>query len=36
LETVQKAIAGAGHDTELFKAGDEMYNALPACCHYRK
>jgi Cu(I)/Ag(I) efflux system membrane fusion protein len=36
LETVQKAIAGAGHDTELFKAGDDVYNALPACCLYRK
>ncbi|QLE02506.1 heavy-metal-associated domain-containing protein [Galbibacter sp. BG1] len=35
LEEVKKAIANAGHDTESFKAPDEVYNALPPCCLYR-
>ncbi len=29
-------LAKAGHDTELVKANDAVYNALPACCGYRK
>ncbi len=33
---IQKAIAGAGHDTEKFVATDEVYKKLPACCAYRK
>ena len=28
-------IATAGHDTELIRAAEEVYEALPACCHYR-
>ncbi|MDR1609931.1 MAG: copper chaperone [Candidatus Symbiothrix sp.] len=36
LETISKALAQAGHDTEFDKAPDEVYNALPACCKYRK
>ncbi len=35
-EAIQKVIAQAGHDTEKFKAPDEVYNKLPACCLYRK
>jgi len=35
-ETIQKAIAGAGHDTERFKATAENYKQLPGCCLYRK
>jgi Cu(I)/Ag(I) efflux system membrane fusion protein len=35
-ESIQKAIANIGHDTELFKADDKVYNALPECCLYRK
>lgn len=35
VETIQKAIAKAGHDTGEFKADDETYNNLPACCAYR-
>jgi Cu(I)/Ag(I) efflux system membrane fusion protein len=34
-EVVSKAIAVAGYDTELDKADDETYNALPPCCQYR-
>ncbi|HUH48159.1 MAG TPA: efflux RND transporter periplasmic adaptor subunit [Arenibacter sp.] len=29
---ISKAIAQAGHDTELDKATDEVYNDLPGCC----
>jgi Cu(I)/Ag(I) efflux system membrane fusion protein len=35
-EVIQKSIAKAGHDTELFKADDVTYMSLPECCHYRK
>src|SRR6188768_2448632 len=36
LLRVHKIIAGVGHDTELEKAKDAVYNELPECCHYRK
>jgi membrane fusion protein, copper/silver efflux system len=36
LDNIQEAIARAGHDTEKFKAPDEVYNNLPECCLYRK
>jgi membrane fusion protein, copper/silver efflux system len=36
LTSIHKAIAGAGHDTEFFKADDNTYKALPECCLYRK
>ncbi|MDR1879929.1 MAG: heavy-metal-associated domain-containing protein [Tannerellaceae bacterium] len=36
VETVSKAIAKTGHDTEKDKAPDKVYNALPDCCKYRK
>lgn len=35
LENIQRNIAKVGHDTEDFKADDEVYNALPGCCKYR-
>ncbi|MEI7828122.1 MAG: efflux RND transporter periplasmic adaptor subunit [Prolixibacteraceae bacterium] len=35
-DAIQKAEALAGHDTEKYKASDEVYNKLPACCLYRK
>ncbi len=34
--TVQKAVAKAGHDTDMIKADDKVYAALPECCLYRK
>ena len=34
-EEIQKAIAKIGHDTEKFKASDEVYSKLPECCLYR-
>ena len=36
LDDVQKKIAAAGHDTEKYKATDQVYNSLPACCHYER
>ena len=36
LEKVQKAIATAGHDTELFTANDKVYEKLPECCKYER
>lgn len=34
-EQVKNAVAAVGHDTDLFKAADSVYNKLPACCKYR-
>ncbi|TXH22209.1 MAG: TonB-dependent receptor [Chitinophagaceae bacterium] len=34
LDAVEKSVADAGHDTEKFKAPDEVYSKLPDCCHY--
>lgn len=36
LEKVQKAIAKAGHDTELYTANDKVYEKLPECCKYER
>jgi copper chaperone CopZ len=36
LEKVQKAVATAGHDTELFTANDKVYEKLPECCKYKR
>jgi Cu(I)/Ag(I) efflux system membrane fusion protein len=33
---ISKAGAAAGYDTEKDKANDDVYNALPGCCKYRK
>jgi Cu(I)/Ag(I) efflux system membrane fusion protein len=35
-KTISQALAKVGHDTEFDKADDDVYNALPECCHYRK
>ena len=34
VHKVQMAIAKVGHDTEMHKAKDEVYNELPGCCKY--
>lgn len=36
LAAVGKAVAKVGHDTNDFKASDEAYDALPACCKYER
>ncbi|MDR1668030.1 MAG: heavy-metal-associated domain-containing protein [Bacteroidales bacterium] len=35
VDTLSKAIAKTGHDTEKDKAPDDVYAALPGCCRYR-
>ena len=35
-DAIQKAIAAVGHDTENFKAPEDVYKELPECCLYRK
>jgi len=34
-DSLQKRIASFGHDTDKFKAPDEVYKKLPKCCLYR-
>jgi len=34
-DAIQKAIAQVGHDTEKYRAPDDVYNKLPECCLYR-
>lgn len=36
VETVQKAIAAVGYDTEKVKADDKVYSKLPGCCQYQR
>lgn len=33
-ETIQKAVAKSGYDTENFTAPDDAYENLEPCCHY--
>ena len=35
LDAIEKAIAQSGHDTEKFRAPDDIYKSLPECCLYR-
>jgi len=35
-DAIQKSIAAVGHDTEKFKAPDEVYSKLPECCLYER
>ncbi len=33
---IQKVMASIGHDTDLFRADDNVYKSLPACCKYER
>ncbi len=33
---IQKVIASVGHDTDLFRADDNVYKSLPGCCKYER
>ena len=35
-DALSKKLASAGHDTEKYKAPDDVYAKLPACCHYER
>jgi mercuric ion binding protein len=34
VEALSKKLAAVGHDTEKYKAPDDVYAKLPGCCHY--
>ena len=36
VHKVHMAIAKSGHDTEMHKASDEVYDKLPGCCKYER
>jgi copper chaperone CopZ len=36
VEALSKKLAAVGHDTEKFKASDEVYAKLPGCCQYER
>ena len=36
VEDVQKAIAAVGHDTDLVKADDKVYEDIHSCCKYER
>ncbi|MEY4279181.1 MAG: hypothetical protein RL377_1185 [Bacteroidota bacterium] len=36
LDKIQNKIVAVGHDLMDKKANNQVYNALPACCHYRE
>jgi periplasmic mercuric ion binding protein len=35
-DALSKKLASVGHDTEKYKAPDDVYSKLPACCHYER
>lgn len=34
IDSIQKAIANVGYDTEKYKADDKVYSQLDGCCQY--
>jgi mercuric ion binding protein len=36
VDAMQKKLASIGHDTEKYKAPDDVYAKLPGCCHYER
>ena len=36
VNSIQKLLANAGHDTEGYKATESAYNSLPGCCKYQR
>jgi copper chaperone CopZ len=36
VDALSKKLASVGHDTEKFKAPDDVYAKLPGCCHYER
>lgn len=34
LQEIHEKVAAVGHDTDLVKAKDDVYENLHACCHY--
>jgi hypothetical protein len=36
VDALEKKLAAVGHDTEKYKAPDDVYAKLPGCCHYER
>ena len=36
VDALSKKLASVGHDTEKYKAADDVYAKLPGCCHYER
>lgn len=36
VDAMQKKLASIGHDTEKYRAPDDVYAKLPDCCHYER
>jgi len=36
VDALAKKLASVGHDTEKYKAPDNVYAKLPECCHYER
>lgn len=36
VDALEKKLASVGHDTEKYKASDDVYAKLPGCCHYER
>lgn len=36
IHKIHVAIAAKGHDTEMHKSKDDIYNKLPGCCQYER
>ena len=35
-DALSKKLASVGHDTEKYRAPDDVYAKLPGCCHYER
>ena len=35
-DALSKKLAAVGHDTEKYRAPDDVYAKLPGCCHYER
>jgi copper chaperone CopZ len=33
-DAISRKVASVGHDTEKYRAPDDVYDKLPSCCHY--
>ena len=36
IDKIEIAIAKVGHDSDSYRADDEVYNNLPGCCKYER
>jgi periplasmic mercuric ion binding protein len=36
VDAMQKKVASIGHDTDKYRAPDDVYAKLPDCCHYER